>query len=280
MTDVLNKVDNMLTDEVLSAFIQAVLVEQAVLMPSILDRSADAAQGVSSIRIGRRGKLSAESKSEDGSYTAKEFEWSEDKLELNKQEGVYVEVSDLGDIQSALANEPAILQASAEALVESLEKKIIAELKKCSDDAPDHQINWATASTIALDDILEARQLLREANVPMNGMDNFIAISPAQEKQMLKMDSFIDASKYGSPDVLLNGEIGKVFGFRVLVSNHVDANEAVIYNREHVAFARQEAINFDSQKFLKEGKTGYRLQTTYGLKVLDDGKRGVLLENA
>lgn len=58
---------------------------------------------------------------------------------------------------------------------------------------------------------------------PWKVKDDFVAIiSPEQEEAFLTDSQFINASEYGSPDVLLNGEIGRIkyLGTKILVSNN------------------------------------------------------------
>lgn len=52
----------------------------------------------------------------------------------------------------------------------------------------------------------------------------YIVIHPYQEKHLMKLSDFIDASVYGGREVVMNGEIGKYLGLKVLVSTQVPAN--------------------------------------------------------
>lgn len=68
------------------------------------------------------------------------------------------------------------------------------------------------------------RMTLNKANVPTDG--RFIAISPEFEALILGDARFIDASKYGTNTPIMNGEIGRALGFRILVSNNLPAGTA------------------------------------------------------
>jgi len=265
--------------DMVSAFVQATLNEQSILISSIEDRSAEVSKGVKTLDIGRRSGFTAETKAEGTEYSAQKFTWTADTLSINKQKGVYTELTTKASNQSMVDQEMEILKGSAQALVNQLEADVFAELIKVSASAPDHVIAFGTASTIALSDILEARKLLRVQNVPMDN-NMFLAINPAQEAQLLALEQFIDASRYSNADAIQNGELGRIYGFRVLVSNAVTASNAVAYSRSHVAFARQLQVAWESQRLLKDSVTSYLLETFYGLKVLDAGKRGVLMNNA
>ena len=56
-------------------------------------------------------------------------------------------------------------------------------------------------------------------SVPLEG--RWLAVSPDFQGLMIGDSRFIDASQYGARTPILNGEIGQVAGFRVLVSNNL-----------------------------------------------------------
>lgn len=68
------------------------------------------------------------------------------------------------------------------------------------------------------------RMELNKDNVPDD--DRFVIISPEFEALILGDNRFIDASRYGSTVPVLNGEIGRAIGFRVLTSNNLPAGTA------------------------------------------------------
>jgi N4-gp56 family major capsid protein len=72
--------------------------------------------------------------------------------------------------------------------------------------------------------IRKLRMELNKDNVPSD--DRFLVISPEFEALILGDDRFTDASKYGSNTAILNGEIGRAVGFRVLVSNNLPGGTA------------------------------------------------------
>lgn len=68
------------------------------------------------------------------------------------------------------------------------------------------------------------RMELNKDNVPDDG--RYVIISPEFEALILGDARFIDASRYGSSTPILNGEIGRAIGFRVLTSNNLPAGTA------------------------------------------------------
>ena len=75
----------------------------------------------------------------------------------------------------------------------------------------------------------------------------------------------------------MNGEIGRVFGFRVIVTNQFSSDsEFVAYHRSHVGFARQMAPKFERQRSsLTKLSDEVSLSLLFGVKQLDSGNRAV-----
>lgn len=89
--------------------------------------------------------------------------------------------------------------------------------------------NILTAQDVATADaafllLRRLRMSLNKANVPDE--NRFVIISPEFEALILGDGRFIDASRYGSTTPILNGEIGRAIGFRVLTSNNLPSGTA------------------------------------------------------
>lgn len=263
--------------ERIALMIQTYLSENAVLIPTIMDRTSDVQKGDKSVSYNRRGGLTAETKTSGSDYNSQKFTYTADKLLLTTREGVYVEMEGEAELHSVIEQEPHILDASIDALAQSLEAKVFTALIDVSTSSPDHAVSFDTSDTISLADIANARRLLNKQFVPKT--DRFLAVNSDQETDILNLDNFLHAEKYGSNMPLMNGEIGRIMGFRVLVTENVTESKAVAYHRSHVVFGRQQAITWEQDRELRADKFQYLLQTHYGLKTLDSGKRGVLMEN-
>ena len=264
--------------DIVSAYVQQYLVQNSVLMNTIIDRSMEAKKGVTSIKIGRRTALEAQTKVANTKLETKRMTWASDNLALDKHEVVYTLLEDAADIESAIEQEPQILQASAEALMTLLEQNIYAALAAtCASSPVDHRVKFKTQSVLSLQDILGARKLLNRKAVPFE--NRWMAIHPDQEETVLGLKNIIEVSKYPNTQTIVNGEIGRIYGFRVIVSNNVTADTTLFYHSTHCAFARQLALTWETSRNLGEVGTEYLLQQKYGLKTLDSGIRGVLMNN-
>ncbi|WP_330478683.1 phage capsid protein [Streptomyces platensis] len=72
--------------------------------------------------------------------------------------------------------------------------------------------------------VLKAKVTLDKANVPQAG--RFLIVSPDFYAVLLSDPRFVDASQYGSSAAVQNGEVGRVLGFAVMVSNNLPAGTA------------------------------------------------------
>lgn len=85
-------------------------------------------------------------------------------------------------------------------------------------------IDANTKGTLAKEDVLSAvTQIRAEKFTP-----NVLVVHPLKYGDLLKDSNFIDASKYGEREPLLNGEIGKFYGVKVLETTQVWAGVAVV----------------------------------------------------
>jgi hypothetical protein len=79
---------------------------------------------------------------------------------------------------------------------------------------------------------------------------------------------------------LINGEIGKLYGMTVVMSNVVTAGLPIVYHKSAVGFAQQMTPEYQTNFDLKNTAKEYLLQHIYGVEVLDSGKRQVKLGSA
>lgn len=88
-------------------------------------------------------------------------------------------------------------------------------------------VRAATAGTVSYNDIINMRTSLRK--VLVKG-ERTVVTDAESEGQLLKDDKFLDASAYGDK-VVLNGEIGKISGMRVVTTDTLFDNLPVVLIR-------------------------------------------------
>lgn len=118
-------------------------------------------------------------------------------------------------------------------------------------------VNAVAASAVASSDTLDTDTIA-------NGVGQFrvndeepayLILHPYCEKDLLKQSDFIDASKYGGREVVMNGEIGKYLGLKVfvtsIVSSHTTPTTGVSKNnlmlgKDAFVVAPKMGVTFDS----------------------------------
>jgi N4-gp56 family major capsid protein len=259
-----------------SAVVLETLKQKSVLLPTVMDFSQYAQPGAFEVKVPRRNQFTAATKTENVALTAQELSFSADTISLNNHRAIYASLERIAGIQAAVNVEAEILKEMAAELALQVDKDIITELKLASAAAPDHRI--ANTGNIE-DDVVEARRLLNLQVVPM--MDRYAMFSPDREAALLKVDNFIRVDSYGAnAPALVTGEIGKLFGFTVLIHTGLAADESIYWHKSAVGFAQQATPEYQTSFDLAKVSQEYLLHHLMGQKVLDSGKRQVLFNTA
>lgn len=143
-----------------------------------------------------------------------------------------------------------------------------------SASAPDHQISYDSGTTLGLADILEAKELLDTANVPLS--DRHAVMGPAQANDIFNITGFTSSDFVLAGSPLTTGELSqKLLGFMPHMSNAV-GNTSYWFHRSFYAMATQQGLNIREYDL---GGTGLRasrinVDVLAGFKQLD-GKRVV-----
>lgn len=262
--------------DLVSAVVQETLKLKALYIGTVMDYSASVPAGAKSVYIPRRGQFTAADKAEDTDLTAQAFTFTQDNLTLSHK-AILSEMELIADLQSAVNVEAEIIKESAMELSKSVDALIRTQLKLASSSGPDHILDYVDTAgdVIALADIANARKLLNAQNVPME--ERYMAVSAKKEYELLQIANFIQAERYGSSEALVNGEIGRIFGFKVILDNGLADAETLFWHKSAAAFAVQLQPSFEKMMNLPGIKNQYLLHTVAGSKVLQAGVCNVFL---
>ena len=269
------EIDAVSQELILGAMVQSYLIQEAVLFPTVNNYVAP--MGVDKLKIPRAGGFTVGDKAENTAVDAQIITYATDDLLLDKHKVIQILVEKFALKQSQVSVLSDIAMRAGKGLALQLDADIIAALLLTSAAAPDHRIAFAGAS-IAQVDILEAKRLLKVQNV--EARECYLGINPTEEKAMLQIADFVRSDAYGSAQGLQLGVLGQIYGTKVIVHNSFTAGNAVMWHPSHVACAVQQSVEFDQDKQLEHLATRLSFDTIYGVKVLDSGKRGVLLGSA
>lgn len=157
--------------------------------------------------------------------------------------------------------------------VHAINKKVQADIISTSIPSaatPDHQIPYDSGSTLALADILEAKELLDTANVPM-GSRKMILDSP-QWNDLFNITGFNskDFIPAGSP--LSSGQFTtQLAGFDALLTTEV-SGVSHFFHPSFLTIAMQQSLNIAIFDLGVDGKRASRVNVDilWGLKQLDN----------
>jgi len=266
---------------IVNQLVQTELLENTVILNSVTDHSDKIVDGIKSLEIMRfeadatagSGRLGDPADMNQDGTTPAPFQTAvlaTDRIDLNKHKILPYRVQDTVAMQSRSNLSAELASKAGKEFAIYMDKEIRDVLRTLTANI----VMSGPGATMSLADITEARKQLNDANVPQS--DRILLISTKQEKAMLNIENFIHADKYGARTALLNGEIGQVFGFRVLVSNLVDEDESFAYHREAVGYAIQKNVDFESDRpSVALRVTDYSYAATWGCTLMYDGKKGV-----
>ena len=111
-----------------------------------------------------------------------------------------------------------------QATEKDIEEDIVTELETATTNAVygGDATSFATLTTgdvITPDVMADARKKLRNSNF----IPAVTIVHPEQEGSLMKDSQFVNAAEYGGREVILNGEIGKYVGTKVIVTTNIDA---------------------------------------------------------
>lgn len=255
--------------DVISSIIQEALVANQVLFGSVSQFPAP--MGSKQVEIPRSGLPTVNSKSENVAASAVALTYATDVITLDQHKYVQYLIEDIAKWQSNIALIEDSLMKAGKQLASDLDAYIFSKLINVSTSNPDNYFDWAGAAPARVD-ILEHRKLLNAQNVPQS--DRYLAIHPTQEKALLNIDDFIHADKYGSASALQNGELGRIFGFKVLMSTNVTEGTIVAYHKSHVACGYQVMPRVQRDLDLPMLAERLSIDHLFGAVELDSGKRG------
>lgn len=159
-----------------------------------------------------------------------------DSLLLRVNEGFTFgfEVDDLHQLQTAsgVSLMEGLVREAARTTAEYMDAKIVNVILKATTGKDANNADAALHGTAhtevyngtdeVYDLALRQRTILDINNVPQSG--RFILIGPSEYATILKDPRFIDASQYGAGAVVTNGEVGRILGMPVLVSNTIGSH--------------------------------------------------------
>ena len=248
------------------------------MIPLVTNFSDLVVPGAKSVEIPRAGGFTVAAKAENTAADASSITWATDAILLDQHKYIQWLIEDIASAQTVVRVVEENVKRASQDLARDVDQNLINVLEGASASTPDHRIAYAATTTIAEADILDARELL--INQFLNPQECFLGVSPAQEAVMLALDNFIQADRYGSNEPRVNGEIGKVFGVKVFVHTDIEDLKSLMFHPSAAGYASQFGVRFKSESDLANIGQRYSMDMLYGSKILDLGKRSVMIGTA
>jgi hypothetical protein len=154
-------------------------------------------------------------------------------------------------------------------IMKKMQQIIIAEVAPNA-SAPDHSIAFDSGTTLALADILEAKELLDSADVPDDGQRQSI-LGAAQWNDLFNIAGFTSRDYVPSANAMSSGAISTpVLGFNVKWTTEA-GNVAYLFHPLFLQLAVQELPEVEVFNLGGEGKRATRVNMTtlFGVKQVD-----------
>ena len=120
------------------------------------------------------------------------------------------------------------------------------------------------------ENIVKLRTVLDKANVPVSGRS--VVVPPEFYALLLLDDRFLKVSDSVSTDTLLNGQVGRVAGFDVFMSNNVVVSESTFTVTAQIPYATtyaEQIVSTEAYRMEKRFADGVKGLHVYGAKVTD-----------
>lgn len=237
-------------NDLIISLVQKELISNAVVMPTISDFSAFARKGSKSIAVPRAGSFTVEDRATTAQATLANVTYATDTITLDQMSTVSWVVDPQDEVESAVAVEADLAQRAARAHAKNFDTLVIAGLEADSTAT-------TTVGAITKDIVLEMRETLLTAEADPSQLT--LLVGPDSESTLLGIAEFVEADKYGSPQIP-SGTLGRLYGVNVVLSTQIGATTFYMYEKSGYGFAFQKSMSMDERKAPEYG-TGATLKT-------------------
>ena len=206
--------------------------------------------------------------SEDQAADAESVTITQQSLVINKRIVKDFILTNRAMLQSLPAMDK-LQQMAVYAVNKKIQTEIIADIVP-SASAPDHQIAYDSGTTLALADILEAKELKDTQDVPMS--DRHGVMGAAQLNDVFNITGFTSSDFLVSGAPVQTGQLpAALLGYMPHFTTVV-GNTSYWFHRSFMTMAAQEGLNISVYDLGVEGKRAARVNvdTLIGIKQLDD----------
>lgn len=253
--------------EIISEVAQRALISSSALLPTVRDVSLFATKGAETISFPKNTTLfSAENRASAAAATIQDVDFSKDTLPLDQRMIISWLVDSDDELESRLDVQRELIQRAAQEHARDVDAKLIAEMEASA-------ITTSTSGALTQAVVLEMRRILLRNKA--NPSRLHLAVAPENEAELLAIDPFVGADKYGSA-VIPTGVLGTIYGVRVVMTPELAADQYFMYESDGCAIGFQRRPQFAEDERPEYGP-GARLQVLgqkYGVQAMHQGVPG------
>lgn len=271
-------------EEILAEEIQRALRKNSVVWSLARDLSSRLRPGQRYTTIPRSvGRLVGDINDSGTELADSDTEYEKDTLEINKFKTVYDYVYDVDQAYSSVDLVDDFYVEAAPALAERLEADLVAAMVAAGTTKPESaapntnkfQLSGTDDESNAnqrfeLNQLSKIGQEMDEAKVPKSG--RIAMISPKQAHLLRTEDGIQDASKFGNNQAVVNGELAKLYGFIIVESQDLSANQVICFHTDAIVKAMLKAVTTDQERQSSKKREFVSMDAHYGVRVIRDGE--------
>lgn len=271
-------------EEILADEIQRALRKQSVVWALARDLSSRLRPGQRYTTIPRSvGRLVGDITDSGTELVDSDTEYEKDTLEINKFKTVYDYVYDVDQAWSSVNLIDDFYVEAAPALAEKMEADLVAAMVAAGTTKPEsgspntNKFQLAAADDdsnanqrLSLNQLSKISQEMDEAKIPKSG--RVCMVSPKQAHLLRTEDGIQDASKFGNNQAVVNGELARLYGFIIVESQDLTANQVVIFHTDAIVKAMLKEVTTDEERQSSKKRTFCSMDAHYGVRVIRDGE--------
>jgi hypothetical protein len=270
-------------EALVAEIVQRELQAASKLAGLFVDYSELVGKGTESLKIPRADSFSVADRDNatPTAASASNLTFAFDKIDLDQSKYVYYVIPGDVEMDAKPSYEQTAAQRSASAHGRNMD---IARLDALwVGGASSVEVEYDAGVSDIEDVLLSMIQSADEQEMLDDGQ-RFLIVRPSERKALLKVSNFVQADRYGSNQALVSGELGSLYGVRVVVVTHsgtaADGNaitfgdgNMILCHRDALGFAFHRRPMHDMDKAIEygAGSQAHTWDVKYGLKVLQDG---------
>lgn len=197
-----------------------------------------------------------------------------DEIALDQSKYVYYVIPGDVEMDAKPSYELTAASRAASAHARDMDIARLNELWDGADVAND--VDFVSGTDSIEEKLLEMMQVADEREMLDDGQ-RYLIVRPQERKELLSVANFVQADKYGDKTPLHTGELGSLYGIRVIMNNlqgtgFVDGN-MILCHKESLGFAFHRRPIHDSDKAIEwgAGSMAHTWDVKYGLEALQAG---------